>query len=126
VFNRIYRLEIQPVLLVFSTHGFVNYCFYNLLSGSPPPPLPPSHCQRTVLQTVCGWEVVGVLSCVGDHILQEFNTLFLTRFRATKLLDHPKQKPRRGGGLIQIITCRKVPLHISFLDDDIWHCLLSV
>ncbi len=23
----------------------------------------------------------GVLSCVVDHILQEFNTLFLTRFR---------------------------------------------
>jgi hypothetical protein len=23
----------------------------------------------------------GVLNCVGDHILQEFNTLFLTRFR---------------------------------------------
>jgi hypothetical protein len=24
-----------------------------------------------------------VLSCVVDHILQEFNTLFLTRFRTT-------------------------------------------
>jgi hypothetical protein len=29
----------------------------------------------------------GVLSCVGDHILQEFNsnTLFLTRFRTYKI-----------------------------------------
>jgi hypothetical protein len=28
------------------------------------------------VQTVYGWEGVG---CVGDHILQEFNTLFLIR-----------------------------------------------
>ncbi len=27
----------------------------------------------------------GVLSCVGDHILQEFNTLFLNRFRTYKI-----------------------------------------
>jgi hypothetical protein len=53
----------------------------------------------------------GVLSCVGDHILQEFNTLFLTRFRTyKKSLCHPKQKPRRGGGLRQINICRK---HLS-------------
>jgi hypothetical protein len=34
----------------------------------------------------------GVLSCVGDHILQEFNTLYLTRFRTYKIPYHPKQK----------------------------------
>ncbi len=28
----------------------------------------------------------------------------------TKLLDHPKQKSRKGGGLMQINTGRKVPL----------------
>jgi hypothetical protein len=28
----------------------------------------------------------------------------------TKLLDHSKQKPKRGGVLRQINTCRKVPL----------------
>ncbi len=38
---------------------------------------------------------------------------------ATKLLDHPKQKPRRGGGLRQINICRKVPLQVNVLDDDI-------
>jgi hypothetical protein len=32
VFNRVCRLEIQSVMLVFST-GFVNYCPSNLLSG---------------------------------------------------------------------------------------------
>ncbi len=43
-----------------------------------------------------------------------------------KLLDHPNQKPRRGGGLKQISTCRKVPLQLNFLDDDISHCFLSI
>jgi hypothetical protein len=31
----------------------------------------------------------GVLSCVVDHILQEFNTLFLTRFRTYKIATPP-------------------------------------
>jgi hypothetical protein len=56
----------------------------------------------------------GVLSPVGDHIMQEFNTLYLTIFRTSKLLDHPKQKPRRGGGLRQINTFRKVHLQVKF------------
>ncbi len=38
----------------------------------------------------------------------------------TKLLDHPKQNPRRGGGLRQINTCQKD----KFLDDDILVCCL--
>jgi hypothetical protein len=29
-------------------------------------------------------EVEGALNCVGDHILREFITLFLTRFRTYK------------------------------------------
>ena len=36
VFNRVYRLEIQSVMLVFST-GFVNNCPSNLLQVSSPP-----------------------------------------------------------------------------------------
>jgi hypothetical protein len=44
---------------------------------------------------VFGWEGVELLSLVGDHILQEFNTLYLTDSEPTKVLDHPKQKPRR-------------------------------
>ncbi len=55
----------------------------------------------------------GLIS-VRDHMLQEFNTLYLTRFvEPTKLLDHPKQKPRRGGGLRQMNTCRQVPLQVK-------------
>ncbi len=33
--------------------------------------------------------------------------------------SNPKQKPRRGGGLRQTNTCRKVPYRSIFLDDDI-------
>jgi hypothetical protein len=36
VFNRVYRLEIQSVMLVFST-PFVKYCPSRLLTNSPPP-----------------------------------------------------------------------------------------
>ncbi len=57
----------------------------------------------------------GVLSCVGDHILQEFNTLFLTNSELTKFLDHPKQESRMGGGLGQINTCRKVSLQVNLV-----------
>ncbi len=35
----------------------------------------------------------GVLSCVVDHILQEFNTLFLTRFRTYKIATPHQTKP---------------------------------
>jgi hypothetical protein len=37
VFIRVYRLEIQSVMLVFRP-SFLNCCPSNLLSGSPPPP----------------------------------------------------------------------------------------
>jgi hypothetical protein len=35
-----------------------------------------------------GW----VLSCVVEHILQEFNNLFLTRFRTYKIATPPQTK----------------------------------
>ncbi len=105
--------------------SFVNYCSSNLVNL--PPPL--SSQSQSTLFTDSVWlgGGGGVLSCVGDHILQEFNTLFLTRFRTYKIARPPKQKPRRGGSLSQINTCRKVPLHrLIFLDNDIWHRFLSV
>ncbi len=71
-------------MLVFST-PLVNCCPSTFsLTYSTPPPFP---CKVNVqyIQTVCGcgWGLGGV-SCVVDHILQEFNTLFLTRFRTYK------------------------------------------
>jgi hypothetical protein len=75
VFKRVYGLEIQSVMLEFST-PLVNKRPSNLLTGSPtPPPHPPE---------------------------------------PTKLLYNPKQKPRRGGGLRQINTCRQVTLLVNF------------
>jgi hypothetical protein len=35
---------------------------------------------------------VGVLSCVVDHIMQEFNTLFLTRVITYKIATPPQTK----------------------------------
>jgi hypothetical protein len=87
--NRVYRLEIQSVMLVFST-PLVNCCppTFSLTTPTPPPPPPiPSQSKHSV------W---GVLSCVVDHILQEFNTLwdcFWPYSEPTKLLHHPKLKP---------------------------------
>ncbi len=65
----------------------------------------------------------GMFNCVGDHILQEINTLLLTRFRPYKIAT--KQKPRRGGGLRQINTCRRVPLQVNFYNNNIL-ALLSI
>jgi hypothetical protein len=82
-----------------------------------PPPFPVLKVQY--IRTVCGWEGVGGLSPVGDHILQEFNTLHLTRFRTNKI-DRPPQKNLGGkGGLRQINTCLKVHLQVNFSDQDI-------
>ncbi len=73
--------------------SFVNYCPSNLLSGSLPPPLHP--CVKVqCIKTVSGWEGVGagvwVLSPVGEHVLQEFNTLYLTRLRTSKIARPPE------------------------------------
>ncbi len=39
-----------------------------------------------------------MLSLVGDHILQEFNTLYLTRFRIYKVARPPQTKTQEGRG----------------------------
>ncbi len=72
----------------------MNYCPSNLLSGSPFP------VSKYSLYRQCdagrGWVM---LSFVGDHILQEFNTLYLTRFRTYKIALPPQRKPSRRGSL---------------------------
>ncbi len=60
-----------------------------------------------------------MLSPVEDHILQEINTLHLTRFRVYKIARPPQAKTLGGEGPHrQINTCHKVPLLVNFLDDD--------
>jgi hypothetical protein len=65
---------------------------YLLSDLLPPPPLPN-------VQTVCDWGgggVGGVLKCTVDYILQEFYTLFLTRFRTYKIASPPLTKMTRS------------------------------
>jgi hypothetical protein len=101
VFVRVYRLDIQSVMLVYFRPSFLNCCPSDLLSGSnlPPPPSPflVSNYSKYV-QTVCGLEVVLVLSPVGVHILQEFNTLYLTIFRTYKIARPSQTKTKEGRG----------------------------
>jgi hypothetical protein len=63
------------------------------ISRTPPPPL------YSIVNTDSVWlgGGGGVLSPVGDHILQEFNTLYLTRFRTYKIARPPQTKPWGGG-----------------------------
>jgi hypothetical protein len=79
--NRVYRMEMS-VILVFST-PLVNCC-----SSTFSLTFPPSQRKPTVYKdSVWMWGGGGVLSCVVlvDRILQEFNILFLTRFRTYKI-----------------------------------------
>ncbi len=95
VFNRVYRLEIQSVMLVFSIQ------LRELLPLQPfhwftSPPLP--KVKALYIKTVCGWEGVGGVELVGELILQGFNTLFLTRFSTYKIPLPPQTKTWGGGG----------------------------
>ncbi len=89
--------------LVFSTqlvncypHGWRNYTcvLLSLYLLSDPPPLPKLNVQY--IQTVCCWGgggggLLNCVNCAVDHILQEFYTLFVSRFRTYKIASHPKQ-----------------------------------
>jgi hypothetical protein len=66
VFNRVYRREIQSVMLVFST-GFVNYCPSTFcLIRSPPPCLPCVNKYTVYTYTVCkGGGEYGIIGVEG-------------------------------------------------------------
>ncbi len=71
----------EDTILFLCTVAPLMYLLSDLL---PPPPFP-----MYSVQTVCdcggGGGDGGVLKCTVDHILQEFYTLFLTRFRIYKI-----------------------------------------
>jgi hypothetical protein len=96
VFNRVYRLEIQSVMLVlFSTHLCVLLTTVYRPSNLPhPSPLPfPKSKYSIYRQYVAGGgEGGGELSCVGNCIMHVVNTLFLTRFRTYKIDTPPQTK----------------------------------
>jgi hypothetical protein len=81
------------------------------------PPLFPVSKYSIYRQCVAGrgW---GLLSTVGDHILQKFNTLYQTRFRIYKNARPPKKKPRRRG-MPQTVKHLSGHLEVNFLDDII-------
>jgi hypothetical protein len=72
--------------------SFVNCCPSNLLSASTLPPSSFLCVKVQYIQTACGWQGVGVLSPVADHILQEFNTLYPTKFTTYKIARPPQTK----------------------------------
>jgi hypothetical protein len=75
--KELYLFTVAPLL----------YLFSDLLPLAPPP-LP----NVQYMQTVCdcgGRGAGGMLNCAVDHILQEFYTLFLTRFRIYKIATPP-------------------------------------
>ena len=93
MFNRFYRLEIHSLIVgIFdpACELLPLYLLYDL------PPSPPSQTKCTVYKdSVCvvgGGGGEGVLNCTVDHILQEFYTLFLTRFRTYKIASPPQTK----------------------------------
>jgi hypothetical protein len=93
----VYRLEIQSVMLVFSTQLREPPSTFSLVPL--PNPSSPSQSKRTVYKSDSVWlGGGGVFSCVGDHILPEFNTLFLTRFRIYKIAALPQTKNLGGEG----------------------------
>jgi len=55
-----------------------------------PPPLPKLNVQ--FIKTVCVWGGEGGVNYAVDHILPEFNTPFLTRFRIYKIATPPQTK----------------------------------
>ncbi len=67
-----------------------------LLPPPTPPPFPKS--KYSIYRQCVAGRVEGALSSVEDHILQEFNTLFLTRFRTYKFALPPQTKTYGWGG----------------------------
>ncbi len=74
VYSRVYRLDIQSIMLVFST-GFVNNCPFNRLSGKLSP-LPPFLCEKVYTvytYTVCKGREYGVIG--GEEGLRQIKHL---------------------------------------------------
>jgi hypothetical protein len=114
VFNRVYRLEIR-----FSHVGIFDPALWTIapltffLVHLPHPP-PLSKFKVQYIQTLCGLEGGGCWVVLETIFCRSLTLCFWPDSEPTKLLHHRKQKPRRRGGLRQINTCRKVPLHVNF------------
>ncbi len=99
VFNRLYRLEIQSVMLVFST-PLVNCCPSTFSLTSPTPsPLPKINLENTDLRRwIDAWiqTVWCVQLCCRPYSAGVWLTLCVwPDSEPTKLLHHPKQKHQK-------------------------------
>jgi hypothetical protein len=59
--------------------------------------------------------VRGLFSCVGDHILQEFNTTFLTRFRNLQNHYTNPNKNLEGEGKANFLDNDMLSISLIFL-----------
>jgi hypothetical protein len=75
------------------------YCTFSMT----PFPLPPFPIYRQCV-TVGG----GMLKCIVDHILQEFYTLFLTRFRTYKIASPPLTKMTSKVDIEGLVSLKKI------------------
>jgi hypothetical protein len=91
VLIKVYKQEIHSQSCWYFRPSFVNYCPFNLLSGSPTPPPPLSLCQSTVCG--CGgWVMFRVL--LETIFCISFTFCIWPDSEPTKLLGHPKQNSR--------------------------------
>ncbi len=102
------RLVIESVMSVFPTQ----LCEPSLWSPSPPP-FSQSQCTIYTDSVRLGGGG-GCRVVLETKICRSLTLCFWPDSEPTKLLYHLKQKPRRGGDLSQINTCRKVPLKVNF------------
>ncbi len=100
---------------------------FSLVQLPHPSPLPKVKVQYTDSLWL-GWGG-EVLSCVRDHILQEFNILFLTRFKTYKISRPSPQKNLGGAGStkshftgLSLITTFGIAFYQSNLstEESIW------
>jgi hypothetical protein len=133
-FIRAYIMGIQSVMLVqYFRPSFVNCrgvasLTFSLIQLSPPPSVSQSTVQY--INTACGWDGVGCMSPVVDHILQEFNNLYLARFRAYSTPN--KNLAGEGPQADKKHAAKSLYRSIFFYDDNLlwfispWHALYSV
>ncbi len=137
LFNRFYRLEIHSLMvcifdpawellpprkkeLYFTCVLLPLYCTFSLTAF----PLSTFPMYSIFRQSVTGGRGGGVLKCTVDHILQEFNTLFLTRFRTYKIAKQPQTKVTSKDDIKWFVSLKFLRLcwQLSVCDPDYKVC----
>ncbi len=96
------------------------YSTFSLTSS----PLPPSQTKCTVYtDSLCLLGGVGVLNCNVDHILQEFSTLFLTRFRTYKIASPPQTKMTRKDDIKGLVSLKFLRPYLTLSHQITLQCL---